>query len=78
MIDKLGPPIAKAFAPIINVIGKNHLKNEKVLGVVFRDKYIQVAEISLKKKQYKIENFSNQQISGIGDDQDIFISNNII
>ena len=72
MIDKLGPPIAKVFKPIINLIGKNHLKNERVLGVVFREKYIQVAEISLKKKQYKIENFSNQQISGVGDDQDIF------
>ena len=72
MIDKLGPPIAKAFKPIINIIGKNHLKNERVLGVVFRDKYIQVAEISFKKKQYKIENFSNQHISGVGDDQDIF------
>ena len=72
MIDKIGPPIAKAFKPIINLIGKNHLKNERVLGVVFREKFIQIAEISLKKKQYKIENFSNQQIAGIGDDQDIF------
>ena len=72
MIDKLGPPLTKTFKPIINIIGKNHLKNERVLGVVFRDKYIQVAEIYFKKKQYKIENFSNQHISGIGDDQDIF------
>ena len=29
MIDKIGPPIAKAFAPIIKLIGKNHSKKEK-------------------------------------------------
>ena len=49
MIDKIGPPIAKAFAPIIKLIGKNHVKKEKVIGVVFRDKFIQAAEISYKK-----------------------------
>ena len=32
---------------------------------------IQAAEISLKKKQYKVDNFSNQQIAGIGEDQDL-------
>ena len=70
MIDKLGPPIAKAFAPIIKIIGNSHAKKEKVIGVVFRDKYIQAAEISLKKNVWKVDNFSNQQIAGIGDDQD--------
>ena len=71
MIDKLGPPIAKAFAPIIKIIGNSHAKKEKVIGVVFRDKYIQAAEISFKKNVCKVDNFSNQQIAGIGDDQDI-------
>ena len=70
MIDKIGPPIAKAFAPIIKLIGKNHVKKERVIGVVFRDKFIQAAEISYKKGVCKIDNFSNQQIAGIGDDQD--------
>ena len=70
MIDKIGPPIAKIFAPIIKLIGKNHSKKEKVIGVVFRDKFIQAAEISFKKGVCKVDNFSNQQIAGIGDDQD--------
>ena len=70
MIDKIGPPIAKAFAPIIKLIGNSHSKKEKVIGVVFRDKYIQAAEISFKKDVCKVDNFSNQQIAGIGDDQD--------
>ena len=70
MIDKIGPPIAKAFAPIINIIGRSHTKKEKVIGVVVRDKFIQAAEISFKKNTCKVNNFSNQQISGIGDDQD--------
>ena len=70
MIDKIGPPIAKVFAPIINVIGKSHTKKEKVIGVVVRDRFIQAAEISFKKNICKVNNFSNQQIAGIGDDQD--------
>ena len=70
MIDKIGPPIAKAFAPIINIIGKSHTKKEKVIGVVIRDRFIQAAEISFKKNTCKVNNFSNQQIAGIGEDQD--------
>ena len=70
MIDKLGPPIAKIFSPIIKIIGKSHSKKEKVIGVVVRDKFIQAAEISFKKDKCKVDNFSNQQIAGIGDDQD--------
>ena len=70
MIDKLGPPIAKAFAPIIKIIGNSNSKKEKVIGVVFRDKFIQAAEISFKKNICKVDNFSNQQIAGIGEDQD--------
>ena len=70
MIDKIGPPIAKVFAPIINIIGKSHTKKEKVIGVVVRDRFIQAAEISFKKNTCKVNNFSNQQIAGIGDDQD--------
>ena len=70
MIDKIGPPIAKVFSPITKLIGKNHSKKEKVIGVVFRDKYIQAAEISFKKGICKVDNFSNQQIAGIGEDQD--------
>lgn len=71
MIDKLGPPIAKAFAPVIKLIGKSHSKNERVIGVVLRDKFIQAAEISFKKDVCKLDNFSNQQIAGIGEDQDL-------
>ena len=70
MIDKIGPPIAKIFAPIIKIIGNSHKKKERVVGVVVRDKYIQAAEITFKKNTCKINNFSNQQIAGIGDDQD--------
>ena len=70
MIDKIGPPLAKAFAPIINIIGKSHTKKEKVIGVVVRDRFIQAAEISFKKNTCKVNNFSNQQIAGIGEDQD--------
>ena len=70
MIDKIGPPIAKVFSPIINIIGKSHTNKEKIIGVVFRDKFIQAAEISFKKDKCKITNFSNQQIAGIGEDQD--------
>ena len=70
MIDKIGPPIAEAFAPVIKLIGKNHSKKEKVIGVVFRDKFIQAAEISYKKGVCKIDNFSNQQIAGSVEDQD--------
>ena len=70
MIDKIGPPIAKVFSPITKLIGKNHSKKEKVIGVVFRDKYIQAAEVSFKKGICKVDNFSNQQIAGIGEDQD--------
>ena len=70
MIDKIGPPIAKIFSPITKLIGKNHSKKEKVIGVVFRDKNIQAAEISFKKGICKVDNFSNQQIAGIGEDQD--------
>ena len=70
MIDKIGPPIAKVFSPIINIIGKSHTNKEKIIGVVFRDKFIQAAEISFKKNKCKITNFSNQQIAGIGEDQD--------
>ena len=70
MIDKIGPPIAKIFAPVINIIGKSHSKKERVIGVALRDKFIQAAEISFKKKTCKIDNFSNQQIAGIGEDQD--------
>ncbi len=70
MIDKIGPPIAKIFSPITKLIGKSYSKKEKVIGVVFRDKYIQAAEISFKKGICKVDNFSNQQIAGIGEDQD--------
>ena len=70
MIDKIAPHISKAFGPVIKLIGNSHAKKEKVIGVVFRDKYIQLAEISKKKNGYKVDNFSNQQIAGIGEDQD--------
>ena len=70
MIDKIGPPIAKIFSPIINIIGKSHNNKEQVIGVVVKDKFIQAAEILIKKNTCKIKNFSNQQIAGIGEDQD--------
>ena len=72
MIDKIAPHIAKVFAPAINLIGKSHSNKEKVIGVVFREKNIQLAEISFKKGVCKLENFSNQHIAGIGEDQDFF------
>ena len=72
MIDKITPHIAKIFAPAINLIGKSHSNKEKVIGVVFREKNIQLAEISFKKGVCKLENFSNQHIAGIGEDQDFF------
>ena len=34
MIDKIGPPIAKMFAPIIKIIGNSHTKKERVVGVI--------------------------------------------
>ena len=70
MIDKIGPPIAKIFSPIINIIGKTHTNKEQLIGVVVKDKFIQAAEILIKKNTCKVKNFSNQQIAGIGDDQD--------
>jgi hypothetical protein len=78
MIDKLGPPIAKAFAPVIKMLGNYHSKKEKVIGVVFKDKFIQAAEISYKKNTCKVDNFTNQQIAGIGEDQDFLSATYIL
>ena len=72
MIDKISPTIAKIFKPVINIIGKSNLNKEKILGIVLRDKAIQIAEISYKKNIIKLDNFSNQELAGIGEDQDIF------
>ena len=71
MIDKLGPPIAKAFAPIIKLIGKSHSRNERGIGVGLRDKIIQAAEISFKKDVCKLDNVSKHEIARIGVYQDI-------
>ena len=71
MIDKTWTPIAKAFCTYNQNNWKFKFeKKEKVIGVVFRDKFIQAAEISFKKNICKVDNFSNQQIAGIGEDQD--------
>ena len=72
MIDKISPIIAKIFKPVINIIGKSNLNKEKILGIALRDKSIQIAEISYKKNVIKLDNFSNQELAGIGEDQDIF------
>ena len=72
MIDKISPIISKIFKPVINIIGKSNLNKEKILGIVLRDKSIQIAEISYKKNITKLDNYSNQQLAGIGEDQDIF------
>ena len=68
MIDKLGLQLQKLLLQSLKLL-VTLIQRKKVIGVVFRDKFIP-AEISLKKKQYRVDNFSNQQIAGIGEDQD--------
>ena len=71
-MDKIKELIAKALNPVIILIGKLSFKKEKVIGVVLRDKQIQICEVNFAKDKWKVINFSNQEISGIGQDQDIY------
>ena len=71
-MDKIKEILAKVFAPIIQQIGKFNLKKEKLIGVVLKEKELQICEIALVKGKWKVLNFSNQEIAGIGQDQDIY------
>ena len=71
-MDKIKELLTKVFAPIIQQIGKLNFKKEKLIGVVLKEKELQICEIALVKGKWKVLNFSNQEIAGIGQDQDIY------
>ena len=71
-MDKIKEILAKLFAPIILQIGKLNFKKEKLIGVVLKEKELQICEIAHVKGKWKVLNFSNQEIAGIGQDQDIY------
>ena len=71
-MNKIKEILAKVFAPIIQQIGKFICKKEKIIGVVLKEKEIQICEIALVKGKWKVSNFSNQIIAGIDQDQDIY------
>ena len=71
-MDKIKEILAKIFAPIIQQIGKFNCKKEKLIGVVLKEKELQVCEIALVKGKWKVLNFSNQEIAGVGQEQDIY------
>ena len=71
-MDKIKEILAKVFAPIIQQIGKFNLKKEKLIGVVLKEQELQICEIAHAKGKWKVLNFSNQEIAGIGQDQDIY------
>ena len=71
-MDKIKKIIAQFFSPIIKQIGKLNFKKEKLIGVVLKETEIQICEIALIKGNWKVINFSNQEIAGIGQDQDIY------
>ena len=71
-MDKIKELLAKVFAPIIQQIGKFNFKKEKLIGVVLKEKELQICEIAQIKDKWKVLNFSNQEIAGIGQDQDIY------
>ena len=71
-MDKIKKIIAQFFSPIIKQIGKLNFKKEKLIGVVLKETEIQICEIALIKGNWKVLNFSNQEIAGIGQDQDIY------
>ena len=65
-MDKIKEILAKLFAPIILQIGKLNFKKEKLIGVVLKEKELQICEIAHVKGKWKVLNFSNQEIAGIG------------
>ena len=71
-MDKIKELLTKVFAPIIQQIGKLNFKKEKLIGVVLKEKELQICEIALEKGKWKVLNFSSQEITGIGQDQDIY------
>ena len=71
-MNKIKEILAKVFAPIIQQIGKFNFKKEKLIGVVLKEKELQICEIAQIKDKWKVLNFSNQEIAGIGQDQDIY------
>ena len=71
-MNKIKEILAKIFAPIIQQIGKFNCKKEKLIGVVLKEKELQICEIALVKSKWKVLNFSNQKIAGIGQEQDIY------
>ena len=71
-MNKIKEILAKIFAPIIQQIGKFNCKKEKLIGVVLKEKELQICEIALVKSKWKVLNFSNQKIAGIGEEQDIY------
>ena len=71
-MDKIKELLAKVFAPIIQQIGKLNFKKEKLIGVVLKEKELQICEIAQIKNKWKVLNFSNQKIAGIGEEQDIY------
>jgi len=71
-MDKIKEILAKIFAPIIQQIGRLNFKKEKLIGVVLKEKELQICEIAFVKGKWKVLNFSNQEIAGIGQDQDIY------
>ena len=62
----------KNLEPVFQKLGKISLKNEKILGVAFKDNEIQIIELVLKKNNWHVKNYTYQQIAGIGKDQDIY------
>ena len=71
-MDKIKEILAKVFAPVIQQIGKLNFKKEKLIGVVLKEKELQICELELVKNKWKVLNFSKREIAGIGQDQDIY------
>ena len=72
MANKIVELINKGLKPVIEFIGKQKLKSENLVGVVLGDTDIQICTLIKKKGEYTVDQFSYQNIAGIGKDQDIF------
>ena len=72
MANKIVELINKGLKPVIELIGKQKLKSENLVGVVLGDTDIQICTLIKKKGEYTVDQFSYQNIAGIGKDQDIF------
>ena len=53
-MNKIKEILAKIFAPIIQQIGKFNCKKEKLIGVVLKEKELQICEIALVKSKWKV------------------------